>query len=131
MIMELLLKTNLCCPKCGKELYTSDIEGYPFVCLECDENFYGIETRKPKDNENSQDTKYKLYIPITEEKYKEFLVKYENHRMMADILKRYEKIYRIIDSITYNHKEKICTLALTQIPSEEDINQYKMLCGIE
>ena len=66
-----------------------------------------------------------------EEKYKEFLVKYENHRMMADAVKRYEKIYKIIDSITYNHKEKICTLALTQIPSEEDINQYKMLCGIE
>lgn len=42
-------KTNLVCPRCGRNLYTSDIAGYPFVCCECDENFYGIETNVPAD----------------------------------------------------------------------------------
>lgn len=36
-------RTNCICPKCGNLLFTSDINGYPFVCKECDENFYGIE----------------------------------------------------------------------------------------
>ena len=35
--------TSAICPKCGKQLYISDIEGYNFVCKECDENFYTIE----------------------------------------------------------------------------------------
>lgn len=32
-----------CCPKCGKPLSVSDVKGYPFVCLDCDENFYQFE----------------------------------------------------------------------------------------
>ena len=36
-------KTNAICPKCGKQLLTTDIPDYAFVCLECDENFYSIE----------------------------------------------------------------------------------------
>lgn len=35
--------TNCTCPRCGSFLKTSDVEGYVFVCLDCDENFYGIE----------------------------------------------------------------------------------------
>ena len=35
--------TSARCPKCGKQLYTSDIDGYSFVCKECDENFYTME----------------------------------------------------------------------------------------
>ena len=32
------------CPKCGKELAEErEIDEYPFVCLECDENFYMFE----------------------------------------------------------------------------------------
>lgn len=31
------------CPKCGRELDPSDVEGYRFVCHHCDENFYGFE----------------------------------------------------------------------------------------
>lgn len=31
------------CPKCGQPLYVSDLCSYPYVCIECDENFYGIE----------------------------------------------------------------------------------------
>lgn len=34
------------CPRCGKELDASDVEGYEFVCHECDENFYGFEAVK-------------------------------------------------------------------------------------
>lgn len=32
-----------CCPRCGEPLNLSDVEGYTFVCKNCDENFYGIE----------------------------------------------------------------------------------------
>lgn len=31
------------CPKCGRKLNPSDVEGYSFVCYHCDENFYGFE----------------------------------------------------------------------------------------
>ena len=37
--------TSARCPKCGKQLYTSDIPGYSFVCEECDENFYTISSK--------------------------------------------------------------------------------------
>lgn len=36
-------QTNAVCPKCGKQLLTTDIPAYAFVCPDCDENFYGIE----------------------------------------------------------------------------------------
>ena len=32
-----------CCPKCGRKLEPSDVDGYKFVCFNCDENFYGFE----------------------------------------------------------------------------------------
>ena len=38
-------RTSAICPRCGKELYTSDIHGYSFVCEECEENFYTIEVK--------------------------------------------------------------------------------------
>lgn len=31
------------CPKCGGNLYPSDVVGYEYVCYECDENFYQCE----------------------------------------------------------------------------------------
>lgn len=32
------------CPRCGKALEKeTEVDGYPFVCTECDENFYSIE----------------------------------------------------------------------------------------
>jgi len=34
------------CPKCGKQLKTSDVKGYAFVCEECDENFYTLEVKE-------------------------------------------------------------------------------------
>ena len=40
-------KTNIKCPKCGEFLF-NEIEkmeaNYPYVCLQCDENFFKIET---------------------------------------------------------------------------------------
>lgn len=42
-------KTNLRCPRCGTYFYTSDISGYPFVCFNCDENFYGMEADFPEE----------------------------------------------------------------------------------
>lgn len=36
-------QTNLKCPKCGKTLYTSDLDFYTYLCKECDENFFGTE----------------------------------------------------------------------------------------
>lgn len=35
--------TNVKCPKCSELLYVSDVVGYPYVCLNCDENFYECE----------------------------------------------------------------------------------------
>lgn len=35
--------TDKTCPKCGRPLYVSDLCRYPYVCLDCDENFYRIE----------------------------------------------------------------------------------------
>ena len=32
-----------CCPKCGRKLEPSDVDGYKFVCFNCDENFYSFE----------------------------------------------------------------------------------------
>lgn len=31
------------CPKCGRKLEPSDVDGYRFACFECDENFYSFE----------------------------------------------------------------------------------------
>lgn len=37
------IKTEKRCPKCGEPLYYSDLPEYDYVCVECDENFYGCE----------------------------------------------------------------------------------------
>ena len=36
--------TDRKCKRCGSTAYISDLCSYPYVCLECDENLYGIET---------------------------------------------------------------------------------------
>jgi acetyl-CoA carboxylase beta subunit len=47
MINELTRKPYIeqkeLCPRCGNNLYDTDIREYDFVCLECDENFYKCE----------------------------------------------------------------------------------------
>lgn len=36
--------TSKKCKRCGHDIYISDLCSYPYVCLECDENLYRIET---------------------------------------------------------------------------------------
>lgn len=36
------------CPRCGRKLSPSDVEGYSFVCYRCDENFYDFEAVESK-----------------------------------------------------------------------------------
>jgi len=31
------------CLKCGERVFETDLKGYPFVCLNCDENKFTIE----------------------------------------------------------------------------------------
>lgn len=31
------------CRFCGSPLYESEVDGYKYECLECDEDFYGFE----------------------------------------------------------------------------------------
>ena len=37
------MKTRRFCPKCGRMLLGSRIEGYAFQCMNCDEDFYRFE----------------------------------------------------------------------------------------
>lgn len=59
--------TSARCPKCGKQLYTSDIDGYSFVCKECDENFYTIEVV------NCMADFWEINIPMLPETFKKKL----------------------------------------------------------
>lgn len=38
-------KTEKVCPHCENSLYLSDLPQYPYVCPECDENFYDMEAK--------------------------------------------------------------------------------------
>lgn len=42
------LKTNIKCPRCGGELYISDLIGYAYLCPKCDENMYYTECEVEK-----------------------------------------------------------------------------------
>jgi hypothetical protein len=44
-LRECLGLTDKTCPRCGKPLYVSDLCRYPYVCFDCDENFYEEELR--------------------------------------------------------------------------------------
>jgi DNA-directed RNA polymerase subunit RPC12/RpoP len=48
-IIEYKDKTDKDCPKCSFKLYSEIVKeiDYPYVCLECDENFYNIEIKQP------------------------------------------------------------------------------------
>ena len=43
IVKELL--TDKKCPHCDAPLYLSDLPDYEYVCIECEENFYGIEVK--------------------------------------------------------------------------------------
>ena len=38
-----------CCPHCRKPVIPSEVPGYVWQCLECDEDFYDIECYKEKE----------------------------------------------------------------------------------
>lgn len=42
------LKTDIKCPRCGGELYISDLIGYSYLCPKCDENMYLTECEVEK-----------------------------------------------------------------------------------
>lgn len=37
--------TNKKCFRCGSQLLISDLKHYKYLCLNCNENFYGIEIK--------------------------------------------------------------------------------------
>lgn len=39
-------KENLVCNKCNCEVFESEIEGYSYQCLECDEDLYAFEVHR-------------------------------------------------------------------------------------
>lgn len=51
-------QTSAVCPKCKQKLHASDIPTYPFVCNNCDENFYAIEAR------HYYAEKFNIFIPL-------------------------------------------------------------------
>lgn len=59
-------ETNCICPKCGGYLQTSDLLGYPFVCRECDENFYSVEVM------DYEDEYAEISVPCTQETFEKF-----------------------------------------------------------
>lgn len=74
-----LFLTNVKCPKCDKQLVTSDLEDYPFLCKDCDENFYNMEVDKPKN-------KFIIYIPMFEEKFLDNL----GNMKIQNIIEKYQ-----------------------------------------
>lgn len=61
--LQTTYQTNAVCPKCGRYLHTTDIYGYSFVCMECNENFFTIEVS------SVQSDTLEIEIPISEKKY--------------------------------------------------------------
>lgn len=59
--------TNCVCPRCGSYLYSSDIDEYPFLCKECDENFYGMEVTSTPSKSYSEVTLHGISKSIFEE----------------------------------------------------------------
>lgn len=74
-----LFLTNVRCPKCGKQLVTSDLEDYSFLCKDCDENFYSMEVANPQN-------KFVIYIPMFEEKFLDNL----GNMKIQNIIKKYQ-----------------------------------------
>lgn len=42
---------GVCCPRCNGVLYKSELPDYSYQCFVCDEDFYGIEVGKEKNDE--------------------------------------------------------------------------------
>ena len=95
--------TSARCPKCGKELHTSDVEGYGFVCKECDENFYTIEIKNCSADFQNKTTRkgeqlWKISIPITIEDWKKKLSQWKDisEKYSCDFL-GYDDVVSVVD----------------------------------
>lgn len=42
-ILEPFVAVGKKCPKCGEQMFISDLPQYDYVCYNCDENFYECE----------------------------------------------------------------------------------------
>lgn len=84
--------TSARCPRCGKQLYTSDVDGYSFVCKECDENFYTMEVA------NCMADLFEINIPMQSETFKEKLpyLKEISNRYECDFL-GYDPTAKLLD----------------------------------
>lgn len=47
---HIYVPTNRRCHRCHSIVFESDLEGYPFVCLDCDENMFSFETYIDEDD---------------------------------------------------------------------------------
>lgn len=56
------MKTRRFCPKCGRMLLRSRIEGYAFQCMNCDEDFYRFEVLTEKQRIMERDKNYDLEL---------------------------------------------------------------------
>lgn len=74
-----IFQTNQRCPKCGSPLYTSDNPEYPFLCTECDENFFWIEL------DSLDAVELKIYIPVTESRYKYGYRDFKKHLIVTGV----------------------------------------------
>lgn len=84
--------TSGVCPKCGKQLYTSDVKGYSFVCKECDENFYTVETK-----ECSGDF-WEINVPATLDEFERNLSEWQeiSNKYNCDFL-GYDDVAKLMD----------------------------------
>ena len=85
-------KTSAKCQKCGNQLYTSDINGYSFVCNKCNENFYTMEVKKCLSDF------WEISVPMTLEKWIQKLPQWQEicEKYNCDFL-GYDNVFGLMD----------------------------------
>lgn len=106
-IMKNLFLTNCSCPKCRKPLYLSDIEGYSFVCKNCDENFYSLAVSC-----NSA-IFFKVYFGATQGEYE------KNLTLLRQIRKKHKA-----SVFAYDYLKKQVEICWAFIPSGDSLNEF-------
>lgn len=100
--------TNAICPKCGNFLKTSDIEGYGFVCDDCDENFYSIETNVPFDDY------FEISVKMTADKYK------KHKEKLRELVEKYDCDFLGFDEFF----SQLDNIGWKNIPNSDVINSF-------
>jgi hypothetical protein len=104
--MRNLFFTNCSCPKCRKPLYLSDVEGYSFVCKNCDENFYSMEA-------SCDSVLFKVYFGATQAEYE------KNLPLLRQIRKKHKA-----SVFAYDYLKKQIEICWAFIPSGDSINEF-------